>query len=322
VEKLIWPEWHCPTHRTRLENRGDTLVCASGHTFPYRNEIPRFVPTSSYAAAFGAQWKRYRLTQLDSYTQTTISKDRARSCMGEKLWAKLHGKQVLECGCGAGRFTEILLANEAYVTSIDLSEAVDANQENFPQSQTHRIAQADILQLPFRPLQFDIVFCLGVIQHTPSPEETIGHLYEHVKPGGTFVLDHYTHNVSWYTKSAPIFRRYLRRLPADKGICYTEWLVNLFWPLHTMARHFYPAQMLLSRLSPVLCYYRAYPELSDKLHREWAMLDTHDCLTDRYNHFRTRGQIRRTLEELGLQKIWCEYGGNGVEARGKRPLRN
>ena len=68
----------------------------------------------------------------------------------------------------------------------------------------------------------------------------------------------------------------------------------------------------------VLCYYRAYPDLTDELHREWALLDTHDSLTDWYNHFRTRGQIRRTFEQLGMVQIWCEYGGNGVEARGQR----
>ena len=313
------PEWHCPIHRRQIKDKGDVLVCPGGDCFPRRNGIPRFVTDSKYTGAFGAQWKKYKRTQLDSYTQTTITGDRARRCLGEELWAGLTGKQVLECGCGAGRFTEILLGKGAYVTSIDLSEAVDANQENFPQDETHRIAQADILHLPFAPQQFDVVFCLGVIQHTPSPEKTMACLYDQVKPGGTLVIDHYTHSLSWYTKTAPLFRRYFRRLPPDKGIRYTEWLVNMLWPLHRMARHFYPAQMLLSRLSPLLCYYRAYPDLSDELHREWALLDTHDSLTDWYKHFRTQRQIRRTLERLGLQEIWCHYGGNGVEARGRRP---
>src|SRR6266498_1233361 len=153
--KLKWAEWYCPTHRTRIKDQGDTLVCSDGHTFSLLSGIPRFVTKSTYADAFGAQWKKYRRTQLDSYTGTTISKDRARRCIGEQLWSELDGKQILECGCGAGRFTEIFLAQGAYVTSIDLSEAVDANQENFPQSKTHRIAQADILQLPFLPQQFD-----------------------------------------------------------------------------------------------------------------------------------------------------------------------
>jgi 2-polyprenyl-3-methyl-5-hydroxy-6-metoxy-1,4-benzoquinol methylase len=197
------------------------------------------VNKSNYADAFGAQWKKYSSTQLDSYTRTTITKDRAHRCIGDKLWAELAGTQILECGCGAGRFTEILLAREAYVTSIDLSEAVDANQENFPQHETHRIAQADILQLPFAPQQFDVVFCLGVIQHTPRPEQTIACLYEQVKPGGTLVIDHYTHSLSWYTKTAPLFRRYLRHLPPDRGIKWTERLVDTLLPLHKSVQHFY-----------------------------------------------------------------------------------
>jgi len=312
-------QWYCPVHRKPIEDKGDVLVCPFGDYFPRRNGIPRFTEDSHYAAAFGAQWNRYRRTQLDSYTGSSMTRDRARRCIGEKLWAELSGKQVLECGCGAGRFTEILLAKGADVTSIDLSDAVDANQENFPQSQTHRIAQADILRLPLAPQQFDVAFCLGVIQHTPNPEQTIACLYEQVRPGGTLVVDHYTYDFSWFTKTAPLFRLYLKRLPPEEGIRWTERLVNTLLPLHHMARHFYPVHALLSRLSPVLCYYHAFPDLSDEAHREWALLDTHDSLTAWYMHFRSRGQIRRTLEQLGLVEIWSKYGGNGVEARGRRP---
>jgi SAM-dependent methyltransferase len=47
--------------------------------------------------------------------------------MGDELFSSLAGKHVLEAGCGAGRFTEVLLKAGAYVTSIDLSSAVEAN---------------------------------------------------------------------------------------------------------------------------------------------------------------------------------------------------
>ncbi len=317
--KVNWPEWYCPLHRSFLVEQGKHLVCPDGHAFVLKNGIPRFVNASNYADAFGAQWKRHRLTQLDSYTGLPITRNRARRCLGEALWSRLDGKHILECGCGAGRFTEILLGQGAYVTSIDLSEAVDANQENFPQTERHRIAQADILQFPFAPQQFDVVFCLGVVQHTPNPEKTITRLYEQIKPGGALVFDHYTYNLSEFTKTAPLFRLYFRRLPTEEGLRQTQWLVEKLWPLHKMARRFYLAQALLSRLSPVLCYYRAYPELPEKLHCEWALLDTHDALTDWHKHFRTRRQILRTLQQLGLQKTECSHGGNGVEVRGWRP---
>lgn len=274
----------------------------------------------TYADAFGLQWKVFRRTQLDSYTQTTISLDRARRCLGEEAWQRLHqpGTRVIEVGCGAGRFTEVLLATGAHVTSVDLSSAVEANQENFPQDERHCIVRADVRYLPFAPRQYDVVFCLGTIQHTPDPEETIARLYEQVRPGGWLVIDHYTYNMSSFTKLSPLYRQVLRRLSPERGLAWSGRLVRFFFPLHRAARRSRLAQAILSRVSPVLAYFQTYP-LTDELQFEWALLDTHDALTDWFKHYRTKGQIRRTLEQLGLTDIWCEYEGNGVEARGRRP---
>jgi len=276
---------------------------------------------SGYADAFGLQWKTYRKTQLDSYTKTTLSLDRARRCAGEECWNLLHrgnGTQVLEIGCGAGRFTEVLLSTGARVTSVDLSAAVDANQQNFPQSDHHRILQADVRCLPFLPGQYDVVFCLGVIQHTPSPDVTLRMLLEQVRPGGWLVVDHYTYTLSQFTKSAALFRMVLTRVPPELGLAWSHRLVDVFLPLHRAVRAYPVLQAILSRISPVLSFYGSLP-LSDDLQREWSLLDTHDSLTDRYKHHRTRGQIVRVLGGLGATDIWCEYGGNGVEARCRRP---
>ena len=315
-----WPEFRCPIHRSSLEKRENELCCLHGEKFPLRKDIPRFISQSTYADAFGVQWKRYRTTQLDSFSGVPITEERMRRCVGEDLWLNLAGKDVLECGCGAGRFTEILLKLGARVTSIDLSDAVEANEENFPQSRTHRIAQADILHLPFAPQQFDLVLCLGVVQHTPEPETTLAKLSEQVKPGGSLVIDHYTYKLSEYTKTAAILRHFLRRLPPATGLQWTERLVNALLPLHRQVRGWRLAQVLLSRVSPVLCYYRAYPQLSDEMQYQWALVDTHDSLTCWYRRFRTRSQIRQRMESLGLEDIFCWYDGNGVEARAKRPI--
>jgi SAM-dependent methyltransferase len=314
-----WPHWYCVEHKKALVVHPDRLACSEGHALPAVQGIPRFVTGETYADHFGTQWNHYRRTQLDSYTGKPITRDRIRRCLGEELWNSLSGKQVLECGCGAGRFTEVLLDQGAYVTSVDLSSAVDANARNFPIGARHRIAQADILRLPFEPGSFDVVFCLGVIQHTPRPERTIEALYACVAPGGALVIDHYTYTIGWYTKSAPVFRAWLKRLPAESALRVTERLVDLFLPWHKRVAHIPLARSIVHRVSPVLSYYVLYPELEDALQREWALLDTHDSLTDWYKHFRTRGQIEKFLRKLGLKDIWCEYGGNGVEARGNRP---
>ena len=318
----MWPEIICLEDGQSLVSTQDELMCPRGHHWSIHLGIPRMIPQAdNYTRAFGLQWKVYRKTQLDSYTKTTLSLDRARRCLGEQCWQALHAPQrsdVLEVGCGAGRFTEVLLASGAFVTSVDFSTAVEANQENFPQGQHHRILQADAIHLPFAPGQYDLVFCLGVIQHTPSPEETIRQLYAQLKPGGWLVMDHYTYNLSYFTKTAPLFWLVLRRLSPEEGLKWTRRIVNIFFPLHRAMRKNRIAQAMLSRVSPVSSYYHAFP-LPDDLQRQWALLDTHDSLTCWYKHFRTKRQIKQVLESLGAGEIWCEYGGNGVEARCCRP---
>jgi len=300
-----------------LADEAGALVCPEGHFYEVRDGIPRFVSGTTYADPFGPQWKRYLRTQLDSHTGTTISKDRARRCLGEDLWQSLADRVVLECGCGAGRFTEVLLGQGVNVTSVDITPAVEANAANFPPDEAHRVAQADLRQLPFVPRGFDIVFCLGVVQHTPSPEQTVASLYEHVKPGGYLVFDHYTYRAAWFLSLSPLWRGLLRRLPPDRSLVWTDRIVRVLYPIHSRWRRH---RTLLNRVSPVLTYFKAFPELGEEHQREWAFLDTHDGMTDWYKHFRTRNQILKMLESLGLEQIWCEHGGNGVEARGRRPL--
>lgn len=314
-----WPAFCCPVHQKDLQTSEEGFYCNHGHKFPVLQGIPRFVNHNTYADAFGVQWKRYRLTQLDSFSGVPITEERTRRCLGEELWTTLSGKHVLECGCGAGRFTEILLKRRALVSSIDLSDAVEANQQNFPQSPLHRIAQADILHLPFQAGQFDVVFCLGVIQHTPNPEETISALFRQVKPGGWLVVDHYTYELSEFTKSAALLRFLFKRLPPRIGLHWTEGMVAKLLPLHRSVQNMRLAQIVLSRFSPVMSYYKAYPQLSDEMQYQWALVDTHDSLTCWYRRFRTKSQIERLLRSLGLTQIECWYGGNGVEARGRRP---
>ena len=285
-----------------------------------KNGIPRYINVEkNYSDAFGIQWKKYRLTQLDSYTGCPLSETRLKRCLGNDLSNNLKNKLVLEAGCGAGRFTEILLKLGARVVSIDMSDAVEANQENFPQNDSHRILQADIMKLPLEKNQFDVVLCLGVVQHTPSPEKTIQSLFEYVKPGGYLVFDHYTSRLKKYTKiSSFLLRPILKRLPRNIGIKSTEVLTSVFLPVHKMLRKYRLLQMLFSRISPVVSYYHVYPELSDDVLREWAILDTHDSLTDWYKHLRNKKQIEEFTKTLNVDDMYCEYGGNGVEFRARK----
>lgn len=312
-----FPPWTCPLHDEELEDLGVLLRCAMGHDFPVRQSIPRFVQGPTYADAFGAQWLAHRRTQLDSATGTTISAERLARCLGAELWHRLQGLQVLEVGCGAGRFTELLLERGASVTSVDLSSAVDANAENCPVSTHHRVAQADVRYLPFRAFQFDVVLCLGVVQHTPSPEATIELLYRSVRSGGWLVFDHYIRRWHSRLRASTLLRLYARRLPPGRGLDLAERLVRRLAPVHDLARS-EPTRQALRVLLPTASYRSAYPELDERTRRQWEILDTHDALTDRYKHLRTEIEIAATLSDLGAVDIDVSRGGNGIEARCRR----
>src|SRR5258708_35577592 len=65
-----------------------------------------FVVDGDYAESFGRQWSTFRHTQIDSKNGTTISRDQfARVTQWSK--AELQDQNVLDAGCGAGRFSEI-----------------------------------------------------------------------------------------------------------------------------------------------------------------------------------------------------------------------
>lgn len=304
------------------ENRLESI---GGHNWMVVDSIPRFISEGAhYSTSFGLQWRTYRKTQLDSHTGVRLSYERARRCLGERIWEELHGTapyNVLEVGCGAGRFTEVLLRSpRAHVFSVDASDAVDAHRLNFPRNDRLHVFQADIAKLPFPPHQFDLVFCLGVVQHTPWPEKTIGKLYRQVRPGGALVLDHYHLGLRRLTKFGTMaFRSFVKRLPPGAALHVTRMLVEILFPLHRTVRKVLPLHVVLSRISPLLTYFHRHPELSDELQREWALLDTHDALTPRYSRCRSASRIERILESLGAVDVQVALGGNGVEARCRRP---
>jgi 2-polyprenyl-3-methyl-5-hydroxy-6-metoxy-1,4-benzoquinol methylase len=321
-------ELSCQIHYSKLkiDEKNQEYFCRHGCSILVRDDIPRFVPIdNNYTSSFGLQWNEYRTTQLDSFTGLSISKDRLTRLLGGTLDI-LKGKDVLEAGCGAGRFSELLLAEGAHLFAIDLSTAVQANYRNCNKYHNYFVCQADILNLPVKPEQFDIVICIGVIQHTPDPEKTIAALCSHVKPGGLMVIDHYTSGYP-VTYTRRWLRTFLIRMPIKFRLHFCKALTTLLWPLHRM---FWRLRKLplISRLrsvflylSPIVDYHDAYIQIGPQLLKMWATLDTHDTLTDYYKHLRSAEEIRMHLQLCGMSDIETVYAGNGVEARARKPIR-
>src|SRR2546427_11462300 len=103
-----------PVTGAALQRQGDALVGPRDERVPVVRDIPRFVPSDLYASGFGLQWNVHPETQLDSRTGAHLSQTRLERCLGTPL-AALAGMRVLEAGCGAGRFTDLMVRAGAFV---------------------------------------------------------------------------------------------------------------------------------------------------------------------------------------------------------------
>ncbi len=158
LEKLRYPitSQHLLLADETLESSAEqqTLITEDGsNQYPIRDGIPRFVPESNYVDSFGMQWNKFRKAQLDSHLGHTISADRFWKATG---WdpKKMKGSWVLDAGCGAGRFAEIVLSSGANVVALDYSSAANACYLNLKEHSNLRVVQGDIYALPFSPEHF------------------------------------------------------------------------------------------------------------------------------------------------------------------------
>lgn len=170
--------------------------------------------------------------------------------------------------------------------------------------------QGDVNASPLPQQYFDVVVCLGVIQHTPSPEGTVRNLASHVKSGGHLVIDHYTRDrgsklgnlLSYldYMDMVYPLRAVLKRMKPEQAMRATNLLTAICDPIRKHTSRSVAVDKIVRRLFPTACYYIKFPDLDPKIVYENNKLDTFDWLTDYYKLFRSPKQIRTFIENLGL----------------------
>jgi ubiquinone/menaquinone biosynthesis C-methylase UbiE len=99
--------------------------------------------------------------------------------------------QILDAGCGAGRFAVSIAGRSGHVTGVDISEGMvrRANQiaGHFGISNA-TFSVADIRALPFADDTFDIVICANVLCFMKDAETAVAELIRVLHPEGQLVL--------------------------------------------------------------------------------------------------------------------------------------
>jgi SAM-dependent methyltransferase len=301
-----------------LEHEAGELLGPAGDRYPISDGIPRFVQTRDYVESFGRQWNRYRCVQLDSVTGKPLSRTRLYGGTG---WdpSDLQGELVLDAGCGAGRFTEVLLADGARVVAVDASTAVDACRETCGDHPNVAVVQADLYALPFRPGSFDRVFSYGVLQCVPDPERAFRALVEQVRPGGILAADTYR-KLPWIDRwsSKFIWRPLTTRLSHERLLRILEWYIPHWLPIDTRLARIPKLGRFLVAAVPCWNYTGILDLDRDEL-VAWAVLDTFDALAPVHDIPQTVEDVQGWCERAGLVDIDVRYGGNGILMSARRP---
>ncbi len=97
--------------------------------------------------------------------------------------------RVLDCACGLGYGSEIILGQAATTdyTGVDISEeAIIEARERYASTKAAFLS-ANAERLPFPDATFDTIISLETLEHLPSPENTINELCRVLKPEGLLI---------------------------------------------------------------------------------------------------------------------------------------
>lgn len=281
--------------------------------------IPRLISGGfNYADDFGFQWNKHFRTQYDAYSGIKVSEERF---FNETGWpGSMPGQSILEAGSGSGRFTEHAVSTGAMIISFDFSHAVEANYRNNGHFENLLIVQASIFKMPFDQGAFDKVLCIGVIQHTPAPEEAFMSLAKMLKPGGHLVVDAYERARGWkrYFETKYLVRPITTRIPNERLYTMVAHWVSFLWPLLRLSYQI-TGRRSLSWFFLVADYRGVYPLSEEKL-KEWSILDTFDMLAPEYDYPQTIASVTAWYKKAALEKIDVKRGYNDIQGSGFRPL--
>jgi 2-polyprenyl-6-hydroxyphenyl methylase/3-demethylubiquinone-9 3-methyltransferase len=131
--------------------------------------------------------------------------------------AQLAESQIVDVGCGGGILAESMAKKGATVTGIDMAESPLAvarlHQAESGTNVTYLQSTAEGLAEQ-RPQEFDVVTCLEMLEHVPSPTDVIEACVRLVKPGGDVFFSTINRNPKSFLFAIIGAEYMLRLLPA------------------------------------------------------------------------------------------------------------
>lgn len=315
------------------------LTCkACSRMFSIENYIPRLVDNYNYSDSWGELWKETGQILRDSFTGIQWHYDVIHgrySNDGKGLpgtspfgfeWPKaLPGQKILEIGPGTGNCTEHLVNTGADLVCVDMSDAIDTFPEELLIKPNINVVQGDINDEIIPHSYFDRIWLFQVLQHTPSPPETLKNVRKFLSDGGELAV------TSYRGKYNPWYYGLTKRLGGKRGWKVLAFLVPLLVPIKYLGQRIFDmigfsfgakvVKKLMEPIDPRNVYYNTLTGKAKdytygvmweqgrdaKLLMKYVVINTFDTITPQYtNCCRDNELMENWLRQAGYSsfKVW------------------
>jgi carbamoyltransferase len=225
-EAVLRDVWCSPCHQAELVFRGEHVLCTTcGRRYPVEDGIPQlFYPHETLAndndvtEMVKAFYEETPFPNYDDHDSVRSLIDKSRRGLYASMLndAIPHNCTVLEVGCGTGQLTNFLGISCRRVIGADLCLNSLRLATNF--AREHGLNRVGFIQMNlfrpcFKPEQFDVVLCNGVLHHTSDPFGGFQSILPLVKPGGHIIVGLY----NTYGRLMTDLRRLVFRATGDRA---------------------------------------------------------------------------------------------------------
>ena len=119
-----------------------------------------------------------------------------------KNWAELENKKCLDIGCGGGILTESLSKYDDHVDGLDMANKAISVAKNHQELMGiknityHNSNLEKFVEVNHK--QYDVLTCMEMLEHVPSPEHIIESCSKAIKDGGHLFISTINRNIKSY----------------------------------------------------------------------------------------------------------------------------
>lgn len=324
-----------------IEIKEGVLECKEDHIFPIADYIPRMLPDAfcklddflrkynddlpvekikkkiegietrkftriqkNTKESFGYEWLRYDV-DLEEEDLKVFLRD------SQIIDEEFKGKVILDAGCGMGRYTRIAGKMGGEIVGIDLSQSILKAYQLTQDNPFAYIIQGDILHLPFRKRQFDIIYSLGVLHHTPDAEKSFYNLTRHLQKDGVISIWVYGTAGKYYDFKTNPLRKDRQGYTKNNMAKRLHWFI-----VYIREILFKTVRLVTTRMYVPVLYILCYPlaaigkvpllkYLTASVHKNWRvrLLENFDWFSPQYQSHHTKEEVAGWFNKAGLEEI-------------------